>query len=268
MHMKPNDALIKNKTEYMAYKKTDKTTYKGLLGKNYDDRIKIGDLNKNEEVINYKIKFDNDVKVASPKRARNTFANLYKNNEEFRNAVDQSQKEMTSVRWYGDKLAKTYGYVNNKKGKMSDIALKTKGYDAFNVNLVNKSESGKKAANIFYDSLKKQGINAVQDINDHKYSGYNSKNPIIVFGGSRNYAKNILNTTEINDNLQKTNKRLSSIKNAKEFGKVAGKTSGIITSAIGIKNVINKKAINNYKLQHPNTKMSDKEILKILVNKQ
>ena len=45
--------------------------------------------------------------------------------------------------------------------------------------LVDKGDDSVKNSNKFYDALRKQGVNALIDVNDKKYSGYRSKMPII-----------------------------------------------------------------------------------------
>ena len=39
----------------------------------------------------------------------------------------------------------------------------------------------------FYKKLQELGYSAIQDVNDKKYSGYNTKNPIIFFGNSSSH---------------------------------------------------------------------------------
>ena len=38
----------------------------------------------------------------------------------------------------------------------------------------------------FFDKLKSSGYGAIQDINDKKFSGYNARNPLIVFDNKNN----------------------------------------------------------------------------------
>ena len=56
-------------------------------------------------------------------------------------------------------------------------------YDNFNSGLVEMRGSG--ADTKFYNKLKSAGYGAIQDINDMKFSGYNAKNPLIVFDNSK-----------------------------------------------------------------------------------
>lgn len=152
---------------YAAYKKGDRTKYKGIFAKNH-----LG----GENVHRFTLKADNDVKIASRDKAAKTFADLYKNDPEFRKAFQESNGSMK----FGT-IGKLRETLNKASGDMTDRQLKKHGYEAFNVGLVNHDENGSSIAKKFYEALKKQGYDAIEDINDQKYSGYKSKSPIIVF---------------------------------------------------------------------------------------
>ena len=202
MKLKPGDQ-IRSGPQYLAYDKRDKVKYKGFLGKSFQDQTKIFNVD-GREVMNFDIKPHDDIKIASPKRAKDTFEKMYNTDPEFKKAVMESYKEMRDGLSPGSQR-KLYRDTIDKieSGKVSKSFLRSKGYDAFNVGLVNKSDSGMKAANMFYDNLRNQGVNAVQDINDKKYSGYRSKNPIIMFGGGYDYSGKVMSNETIASNLKK-----------------------------------------------------------------
>ena len=189
--------------QYLAYDKRDKVKYKGMLGKAFQDQTQVFTFNRDygKDVVDVSVKAKQDIKVASPKKAQDTFMKLYKENDEFRKAYTESVKEMDK----GDMVpSRKQLYKKIVSGEpMTNLELRTKGYDALNIGLVNKSDSGKKVSSMFYDELKKQGVNAVQDVNDKKYSGYRSKNPIITFDGSYDYVKRVMSNDEIRKNLNK-----------------------------------------------------------------
>lgn len=198
MKIKPGEQLREGPM-YMAYHKSDKIKYQGMLGKTFQDQTQIFNVD-GKKVMNFDIKPHNDIKVASPKRAKDTFESLYKNNAEFREAVKSSNKEM-----YEDLRGRQKNLFKQviDKNSLAKRDLRGKSYDAFNVGLVNNTPSGKKAANMFYNELRKQGVNAVQDLNDKKYSGYRSKNPIIMFGGAYDYSGKVMSNEQINASLKK-----------------------------------------------------------------
>lgn len=131
-----------------------------------------------------------DIKVASRRNAEKVFKDLYNSDQEFRLRVSQSANKHFSGRNKvdPDKLL---------RGNNSEIR---KLYENFNSNLINIRESGSGADTKFYNALKSKGYGAIQDVNDMKFSGYNAKNPLIVFDNSK---KNIMvkSVSEIQKNL-------------------------------------------------------------------
>ena len=122
----------------------------------------------------YKLKLEatRDIKVASKDHAAKIFEDLYKNDKEFRDSAIR------------------YARINDQ-GKnavldlsKSDARTMKKMYENFNSHLVNMRNDPNKVDQAFYDKLKKAGYGAIQDINDMKFSGYNAKNPLIVFDHS------------------------------------------------------------------------------------
>lgn len=259
MTLKPGTELREGPM-YLAYENNDKTKYKGMLGETFRQQTAFYNP-EGKKVMNFDIKTHDDIKVASPKRAKDTFSELYKKNAEFRKAVDQSNAEMYEGLRVGgtDKQKQLFRKaVNGKptKGKM---------YDAFNVGLVNKSDSGKKAANIFYDELRKQGVNAVQDLNDKKYSGYNSKNPIIMFGGKYSYSGKVMAEKQIASNLRKTQNMLIRDELVKQGSKMAAVYGGLTAVTAGMER---QAKIDKYRQEHPNTTKTNAEIIKTLNKKK
>lgn len=260
MRFKPGEQL-KEGPMYIAYDNRDKTKYKGLLGKTFQDRTQIFDVN-GQKVMNFDINPHDDVKVASPKRAKDTFANLYKNNAEFREAVRKSNKEMLDG-VVDSKQVNLYKKAISNSGSYNNRHLRTNGYDAFNVGLVNKSDSGKKAADMFYAELRKQGVNAVQDINDKKYSGYRSKNPIIMFGGKYDYSGKVMSNDEIAANFKKAQNDLIRAELVEAGTKSVAKLGLMAVTVRGLSSYSKRQTVKNYRNEHPNSKLTDEEIVEL-----
>jgi hypothetical protein len=111
--------------------------------------------------------------------------------------------------------------------------------------------------NKFYESLKKQGMNAVVDMND-KRGMLKAKAPIITFDGEYDYSKRVLSDSEIKKNLAMAVPMIVAQNTAKP--------AAMAFTVLYTNNKIKKnKAINNfireYKEEHPNTKLTDKEIM-------
>ena len=107
-----------------------------------------------------KLVSDGEIKVASEKNAIKVFKDTILNNKDFRDAVVKEEAH--------SQLSK----LNSKGWKEL--------YETFNANaLMGLNQNG--GAKPFYDALKSKGYGAIQDINDMKFSGYNAKNPLIIF---------------------------------------------------------------------------------------
>ena len=150
---------------YAAKGTHDSKRYKGMLGMTRQQQT--------GEAYLMKLKAAGDVKVASKDNARKVFEQLYKDDPEFKKAVSGHVKSHFTGKNAVD--------INN----LSKRNMK-KMYENFNSALlrIRSDESG--ADKKFYDALKAKGYGAIQDINDMKFSGYNAKNPLIVFDNSKN----------------------------------------------------------------------------------
>ena len=287
------DAPVREGARYVSYKKNDMMRYRGLYGnelktKRMADGLNNIDFEKAgpmptgmdnlrkyvEENQTYKkniydmtIKSKGDIKVASEKRARETFAKLYKNDPEFRKNLEE-RIEDNRMAWFGKKGLVGNGDVLNKltphaqamdPGKLTDKELKTKAYDMFNILLVDSDERGRVNQKKFYDALKEQGMNAVQDMNDKKYSGYKTKMPLIMFDGDFEYTKEVLKDAQIDKDLKKTMNQLIT-------GPAVAQGMGV-ASLFAAQPIIDsrtaEKQMIEYKREHPNSNMSDAELKKM-----
>lgn len=243
------DATIHDGRQYMAYKKEDKSIYKGQLAANFNKQIKEG--KTNEKVYDVTVKAKQDIKIASEKRARETFEKLYKNDPEFRKSLSKAAKDA------GDDLSAGLKRIQEQLtegAELSDKRIKSKAYDLFNVALADNTDEGRARAQKFYDALKEQGMNAVQDMNDKKYSLYNAKAPIITFDGSYDYSKRVLESPEIVQNMTKPVGRLKR--------NIA--TGAALATWLGGIKIKKDRAVEKYRMEHPNTKLTNKEIRDLL----
>lgn len=238
----PDESL--DRAFYASYKKGDNQTYRGLMGKGHFGGV---------DVHKVTLSANSDVKVASRKKSAEAFMDLYKNDPEFKKAFIDSTSEM---------------YMKNKFGigpNMTDKMLKSKGYDAMNSSLVNRSESGSIVSKKFYDKMKSLGYDAVQDVNDQKYSGYNAKRPVIVFNNNGKLTKSDvrkMGSEELGKEYSKTLGRMI----LREYGKKGALYGGIAAGATYASRTMKSMAIDDYKVKHPNSKLTDAEIEKLLYN--
>lgn len=123
-----------------------------------------------------------DIKVASRRNAEKVFKDLYNSDQEFRLRVCQQANKHFSGR----------NKVDPNKMLRGNTSEMRKLYENFNSNLIDIRDKGSGADKKFYNALKSKGYGAVQDINDMKFSGYNAKNPLIIFDNSK---KNVMVTS-------------------------------------------------------------------------
>lgn len=269
----------KGTREYVSFNKMDNIKYKGMMGKfeggaakslnkGLDELYKKYDgtnvniTQKYQQMYNMSITPKQDVKVASVNRAKNTFLDLYKNDSDFKksyNGYIQNIAKEKSAHSSFKKFAKAI-----EKGEVSDNFLKTVGYKAFNVNIAETNDSSLKLQNKFYDALKKQGMNAVMDMYD-KNGPMKTKAPIITFDGSFDYSKQVLSDKEINKNLAMAVPVI--------LAQNIAKPAAMAFTALYANNQVktSKKSneiIRQYKNEHPNTELTDKEILEMIKNQK
>lgn len=253
--------------QYVSYKKMDNMKYRGFMGeqqlskaKNINNQTK-GRYYGDQKVYDFTIKAKQDLKVASEKRAKDTLSQLYKNDSNFRDSYVKSLDDFQERFLRGKEFPANHRQTVDAIRKGKPVNEK-KAYDLFNFLLINNSDNAKNAQNAFYDSLKKQGMNAIVDTNDKKYSFTKAIAPIITFDGSYDYVKREMNEKEIYKDLTKS--LLVTIPQH-----LAKSGAALVTAYGGTKIVSDNKkanaAIRNYKQEHPNTTKTDKEILDMLM---
>ena len=270
MRLSPN-AEIKDGRQYLAFDKGDKVKYKGLLADNFRKSInreskaaeKAGLGTIADKVYDVTVKNNKEIRVASEKRARDTFEKLFNEDAQFREGVTKAMAERgIGFASLNAKLQRVATKAENKQ-KFSKYELKKDVYDLFNVMLMDKTEQGVKNSNKFYDALKKQGVNALIDVNDKKYSGYKSKMPIITLDDGFEYSKRVMGNEEINKNLKQAY--------FKTLTPEVLKVGGAFVATYSMTPIMNKYTLEKrtleYKSKHPNTNMSDAEI-KAMIKEQ
>ena len=256
---------FKGNREYVSYKKMDNMKYEGFMGKFEGATAKAINkakdanpnlANKYQEMYKMKITPKQDIKVASVNRAKDTFVDLYKNDTDFKNMFN---KWMSDAAENPRSAHKSFMQVAkaNKEGTISDKFLKDVGYKAFNVGIAERDDLSNKIQNKFYESLKKQGMNAIVDLND-KQGMMKSNKPLITFDGAYDYSKQVLTDKEINKSLAMSIPVV--------LAQNLNKPAALAFVSLYSKNTITKNRNNNdlikqYRKEHPNTKLTDKDIL-------
>ena len=262
----------KGNREYVSFDKLDNAKYKGMMG--FFEGSKVKSMNKGidamkernngndfgnkyRELYNMTITPKQDIKVASFNRARDTFSELYKTDSDFKKMYDDYMVEFAKTNPKGAHSSFKQFANAVQNGKVNDKFLKNVGYKSFNIGIAETDEKAKAIQNKFYDALKKQGMNALVDMNDKK-GMLKAKAPIITFDGDYDYSKTVLSDKEIKKNLAIAIPTIL----AQNVAKPAAMSLVALYGSNRIK--ANKAAnsfIEQYKKDHPNTELTDKEIL-------
>lgn len=230
------------------YATNNKKDMKKYIG-NYGNQIKVM---KNGQPYLKDIKVTDKIKVASDKTGYETFKKMVNNDKDFSKATLEDVKKFIAA-----SNNKTF---NEKELRNLENRIVTKKmYEKFNNTLVGRGESSTK----FYEELRKRGYDAVRDVNDRKYSGYNSKNPVIVFNKNKVVVDKVREITdaEMLSNILKDTK--------KDFSKSIGKISAVAVGYNALRNKANRSSItkreneiiSQYRQEHPNSKISRYKIL-------
>lgn len=253
-----------NDAFYASMTKSDNNKYRGMYGKQILD-------SGAKEIYETKMGLKRDLKIASPANVQKALKEGLKNDPDL-------QKEL--VDWMGQSRMR-YGTTTINK-KMSNAYNKLKKgivdkevYEAMNISLTDHNgKNSQKVFSKFYGLLKNKGYDAIMDVNDMKYSGYNSKKPVIVFNGAEAALRKSARVVSAEE-IKKTNdvelKKLTNRYLAKEAIKGSTPYASLVVGAGVLSTVANKKqydiAVNKYRKQHPGTQLSYDEIVRNLTNK-
>ena len=135
---------------YTSHRKMDNIVYKGLYGS-------ANNVGKN--IVNATV--NKDIRIAGQKNATKIFDEMMKNNSEFRKAVQDAKPPKQFNLLGGGPKYKNF-------------------YEDFNSNyLIRHDPQMQKVKDMFYDALKDKGYAGLADINDRKYSNFNTMADII-----------------------------------------------------------------------------------------
>lgn len=237
---------------YSAKSGLDKAKYKGIYGSTLSSSGK--------SVFNKNIKVLKDIKQASPRNAQKVLSDLVKNDKDFAKAI----KDYTSTNKLGSKYMK-----KNLKARESLITGKVDKnlYEVLNASLADHSPEMQKISDKYFKALSEKGYNAIKDVNDAKYSGYNTSNPIISFGTKGKVVVDSvkqLSKDEIAKNAIVGYAHalgIPLIKTGAKVGLAAAGTKGVMDYLLNKKDI---KVANNYRKTHPKTKLTNTEIIRMI----
>ena len=261
---------------YAAYENSDKEKYVGLYG---GDQLRRGFFGIDRSVKVFKLNAEvgeGGLRVAGEKASRQAFEELMQKNKTAKDAVLKYAREYSSNPLLELLQPNTARLSKGLEKRLSrGLPLNSEDHDMFNMMLVNHKPDYQPVIDEYYSSLRKKGYDALADVNDRRYSGYLARNPLIVINGAEKIAST--KVSEIpSDILDRTNKKATGKLMARYqartiLARLAPTAAGIpLAATIGkTSKEINdtqkyNEAIKKYKRMHPNTTLTDKEILRTL----
>lgn len=243
---------------YASTNKMDNAKYRGIYG----TQLKAGPFGGlNNPVYETKIDVDNGLKLASRKSATQALSELVKTDKTFAKNLETQLNDL-SGRMGTPKQNKV---IQDALRSLKSGKIDSKVYESLNLALVDHSPTGQSVSKGFYNSLRSKGYDVIKDINDSKYSGYKSANPLIVFNGASKTAISTvreLGEQEIAKNMM--------IGYADIAGKEIVKTGATYTAAIlgggaalkAVESKANNKTVREYRREHPESNLSYNEIVR------
>ena len=242
-----------NRAFYGFVNKHDKDRYEGLYGKT---------LGANGPVYRKAMRAAGDINVASPESARKVLKNMFDTDKQSFDVFKKSIDAMASVVPPTTKQGKLWRKAKQEldSGKIGDNT-----YKAFNTRLVFHTKEQQPINDKFYSAMKKAGYGAIRDVNDKENSGYFAKNPLIVFDTDKINVEGFtkLGNDHIDSMFAKEQGKIAAHTLANQYGPIGAAFATSIGAMKLVKRSNETKFVENYRKQHPESTLSNNEILKM-----
>ena len=242
-----------NRAFYGFVNKHDKDRYEGLYGKT---------LGANGPVYRKAMRAAGDINVASPESARKVLKNMFDTDKQSFDVFKKSIDAMASVVPPTTKQGKLWRKAKQEldSGKIGDNT-----YKAFNTRLVLHTKEQQPINDKFYSAMKKAGYGAIRDVNDKENSGYFAKNPLIVFDTDKINVEGFtkLGNDHIDSMFAKEQGKIAAHTLANQYGPIGAAFATSIGAMKLVKRSNETKFVENYRKQHPESTLSNNEILKM-----
>lgn len=242
-----------NRAFYGFVNKHDKDRYEGLYGKT---------LGANGPVYRKAMRAAGDINVASPESARKVLKNMFDTDKQSFDVFKKNIDAMASVVPPTTKQGKLWRKAKQEldSGKIGDNT-----YKAFNTTLVLHTKEQQPINDKFYSAMKKAGYGAIRDVNDKENSGYFAKNPLIVFDTDKINVEGFtkLGNDHIDSMFSKEPGKIAAHTSANQYGPIGAAFATSIGAMKLVKRSNETKFVENYRKRHPESTLSNNEILKM-----
>lgn len=252
-HLTNNGSEPTNRAFYGFVNKHDKDRYEGLYGKT---------LGANGPVYRKAMRAAGDINVASPESARKVLKNMFDTDKQSFDVFKKNIDAMASVVPPTTKQGKLWRKAKQEldSGKIGDNT-----YKAFNTTLVLHTKEQQPINDKFYSAMKKAGYGAIRDVNDKENSGYFAKNPLIVFDTDKINVEGFtkLGNDHIDSMFAKEQGKIAAHTLANQYGPIGAAFATSIGAMKLVKRSNETKFVENYRKRHPESTLSNNEILKM-----
>lgn len=242
-----------NRAFYGFVNKHDKDRYEGLYGKT---------LGANGPVYRKAMRAAGDINVASSESARKVLKNMFDTDKQSFDVFKKNIDAMASAVPPTTKQGKLWRKAKQEldSGKIGDNT-----YKAFNTTLVLHTKEQQPINDKFYSAMKKAGYGAIRDVNDKENSGYFAKNPLIVFDTDKINVEGFtkLGNDHIDSMFAKEQGKIAAHTLANEYGPIGAAFATSIGAMKLVKRSSETKFVENYRKRHPESTLSNNEILKM-----
>ena len=200
----------------------------------------------------------------------------YQNEDGSLTSLGKKRDKMLSDRETAKKHSTTSNVVKAKYSRREFEDAKTRlkldsgkigdnTYKAFNTTLVLHTKEQQPINDKFYSAMKKAGYGAIRDVNDKENSGYFAKNPLIVFDTDKINVEGFtkLGNDHIDSMFAKEQGKIAAHTLANQYGPIGAAFATSIGAMKLVKRSNETKFVENYRKQHPESTLSNNEILKM-----
>lgn len=242
-----------NRAFYGFINKHDKDRYEGLYGTT---------LGENGTVYRKAMRAAGDINIASPESARKVLKNMFDTDKQSFNAF---KKNMDEIAFEVPLTTKQGRLWDKAKRELDSGKIGDNTYKAFNTMLTFHTKEQQPINDKFYSAMKKAGYGAIRDVNDKEYSGYFARNPLIVFDTDKIDVEGFtkLGSDHINSMFNKEQGKIAVHALANEYGPIGAAFATSMGAMKLVKRSSETKFVKNYRKQHPESTLSNNEILKM-----
>ena len=242
-----------NRAFYGFVNKHDKDRYEGLYGKT---------LGANGTVYRKAMRAAGDINIASPESARKVLKNMFDTDKQSFDVFKKNIDAMASAVPPTTKQGKLW---RKAKQELDSGRIGNNTYKAFNTTLVLHTKEQQPINDKFYSAMKKAGYGAIRDVNDKENSGYFAKNPLIVFDTDKINVEGFtkLGNDHIDSMFAKEQGKIAAHTLANQYGPIGAAFATSIGAMKLVKRSNETKFVENYRKRHPESTLSNNEILKM-----